>query len=171
MARASLAHRSRTISADRTSTRPEDPRCPSDLTAGLGSAALFAAVALLTIPSRKLPLGADLVVLTAIVAVSAWLGTPAGALAATGVGWLLLDGFLVDQQGALRWHGPPDLVRLLVLVGVAISVSSVRAAMVQLPPLERRHRIAERPRAEPAPRSTGWYAAPLLRHPRESPRA
>lgn len=36
-----------------------------------------------------------------------------------GLGWLLVDGFLVDRLGQLSWHGPADLLRLLLLAGVA----------------------------------------------------
>jgi hypothetical protein len=40
-------------------------------------------------------------------------------LAAAGMGWLFVNGFLVNHLGQLGWHGLPDLWRLLLLVGVA----------------------------------------------------
>jgi hypothetical protein len=32
------------------------------------------------------------------------------------LGWLVVNGFLVDRLGELSWHGSPDLYRLLLLV-------------------------------------------------------
>jgi hypothetical protein len=32
------------------------------------------------------------------------------------LGWLVVNGFLVDRMGELSWHGSPDLLRLMLLV-------------------------------------------------------
>lgn len=41
------------------------------------------------------------------------------AVAVLVLGWLVMNGFLVDKYGLLEWHGPVDLARLLILAGAA----------------------------------------------------
>ena len=56
-----------------------------------------------------------------VVATGSWgqrLGT---GLAAAGMGWLFVNGFLVNQLGVLRWSGTGDLWRLLLLLAVAFA--------------------------------------------------
>jgi len=43
------------------------------------------------------------------------------ALTTAGMGWLFLNGFLVDQHSELAWHGSADLVRLVVLAFAALA--------------------------------------------------
>jgi hypothetical protein len=44
----------------------------------------------------------------------------AAGLLVAGTGWRLVDGFVVDDDGLLAWHGVADAVRLGVLVAVAL---------------------------------------------------
>jgi hypothetical protein len=44
----------------------------------------------------------------------------AAGLLVAGTGWLLVNGFIVDDFGLLAWHGLADAVRLGVLAAVAM---------------------------------------------------
>jgi hypothetical protein len=48
------------------------------------------------------------------------------ALAAAGVGWLVLNGFVVHDFGVLGFDGAPDVARLGLLVGLATAASRAR---------------------------------------------
>lgn len=54
-----------------------------------------------------------------VVAVGSWGQTGRTLLAAGGMGWLFVNGFLVNRWGDLRWQGTGDLWRLLLLLAVA----------------------------------------------------
>jgi hypothetical protein len=48
------------------------------------------------------------------------------ALAAALVGWLVIDGFVVHSVGVLGFDGTPDVARLGLLVGLAMTASRAR---------------------------------------------
>ena len=48
------------------------------------------------------------------------------ALCAAGVGWLVVNGFVVHSVGVLGFDGAPDTVRLILLVVLAVAASRVR---------------------------------------------
>ncbi len=48
------------------------------------------------------------------------------ALACSGIGWLLVTGFVVNAYGELHLTGPADGVRLAILALVALVASEVR---------------------------------------------
>jgi hypothetical protein len=54
-------------------------------------------------------------------------------VAVPGLAWVFFLGFLVDQQGELRWHGAVDLLRLGVLVGASLLGSAVGTPAGQRP--------------------------------------
>lgn len=47
-------------------------------------------------------------------------------IAVAGVAWLLVNGFVVNQLGTLHLDGFPDLLRAVLLLGVALTVTGVR---------------------------------------------
>lgn len=48
-------------------------------------------------------------------------GDMLAALATAVIGWLILNGMLIDQHAVLHWHGTADVVRLAVLGGAALA--------------------------------------------------
>ena len=54
-----------------------------------------------------------------VVALGSWRQTTPTLLVAAGMGWLFVNGFLVNHLGQLGWDGLPDLWRLLLLTAVA----------------------------------------------------
>jgi hypothetical protein len=50
----------------------------------------------------------------------------ATALCAAGVGWLVVNGFVVHRLGVLGFDGVPDTVTLALLVGLGVAASRVR---------------------------------------------
>ena len=105
------------------------PGASAGIDIALGAAVVvFAAVAAAVLPAGDT--GWRLVVVA--VALGLFSAVTADALAAafvTGLAWLVVNGFLVDQYGQLSWHGWADLVRLLVLVaaaGVGVALSPSR---------------------------------------------
>jgi hypothetical protein len=87
------------------------------------------------------------------------------AAVTVGVAFLLFDGFVVDHQGDLAWHGDPDLVRLAVLAGGALlglAAGALRLALQNHP--NRTPPIPAHPRAPlPRPRPRVEAAATDLR--------
>jgi len=75
--------------------------------------------------------------MTVTVLVLAWWSTVGGAVLSAGLGWLMLNGFVVNQYGALSWHGNSDVINLAVLVGVAVLTAAVRSVQLSLHPSRR----------------------------------
>jgi hypothetical protein len=48
------------------------------------------------------------------------------ALGAAGIGWMVVNGFVVHHFGVLGFDGTPDVARLLVLVALALVATRVR---------------------------------------------
>jgi hypothetical protein len=116
---------------------------PSGLALGAAFALMLATVALFTAATPRPAPAGGLAAVAAIIAATAWLSRVDAALAAAGLGWLMVNGFFVDRYGELGWHGAGDLVRLGVLVGTALVTSALRGQR-QLPmrprmALPRRH--------------------------------
>jgi hypothetical protein len=64
--------------------------------------------------------------LVALLVAAASLRMRAGtALAAAGVGWLVVDGFVTHRYGSLGYDGAHDLLRLALLAGVAMIATRV----------------------------------------------
>lgn len=70
-----------------------------------------------------LPLTVGLLTVLLVVGIGSWQQSRPAVLAAAGMGWLFVNGFLVNHLGVLRWEGPGDFWRLLALVAVAWSVA------------------------------------------------
>lgn len=96
---------------------------PSGSLVGVGFAMLVAATGVAAIAFGPHQAAGRLAVLTVVVggfAVAA--GDVMAALATAGIGWLFLNGLLVDQHAGLRWHATAaGLVRLAVLFGAALA--------------------------------------------------
>lgn len=54
------------------------------------------------------------------VLVLSWWSSPAAAATSAIVAFLFVDGFAFDSSGILVWHGEADLLRLVVLIGLAV---------------------------------------------------
>ncbi|WP_238007407.1 hypothetical protein KZZ52_19255 [Dactylosporangium sp. AC04546] len=95
-------------------------RMPTGIGVALGAAGAVIAALLaagITAPPEHT---ARLAVLAAEVAATGWVTRDLGAAyATTGIAWLLLNGFLINELGMLSWHGPSDALRLAVLAGAA----------------------------------------------------
>jgi hypothetical protein len=85
-----------------------------------GGAALivFAALGAAAVPASD-PWWRLAVMAAAVGAFTALTGDRLASAAVVILAWLVANGFLVDQYGQLEWHGPADLVRLLLLSGAA----------------------------------------------------
>lgn len=75
--------------------------------------------------------------LIVVVAIS-WWSSPATASLVAVVGFLFANGFAFDSGGSLEWHGEPDLLRLVILLGLALTVSVLGYGRVE----RSRHRVA-----------------------------
>jgi K+-sensing histidine kinase KdpD len=137
--------------------RTGDPRCPDAYGLAIAYGALLVLIAVLSALRAHLGLPAQTTVVVAGVAVLAWWVRPWAALGAAGLGWLFLNGFLVNRQGDLRWHGRDDTVRIVLLAGVAVAVSAARS--VQLA----RQRYRRIPPSWPVPQLDGTAPDETLR--------
>jgi hypothetical protein len=106
-----------------------DPRLPD---AFVGVAALAATLLASSIVVEAGHISSDtaLAVMAAAVGLVAWWCRPRAAAVPAVCGMLMLNGFFVDRSGDLHWHGWADVVRLVVLFGVAAVVSLSRAALI-----------------------------------------
>jgi hypothetical protein len=43
----------------------------------------------------------------------------------------MLNGFVADQYGELRWHGSSDVVRMVVLFGCGVAVTAMRSVQLR----------------------------------------
>jgi hypothetical protein len=91
-------------------------RTPVGINLAAGTAMVVAAALLAaTIPATDT--GWRFAVVAVVVGVFAALTLDQLALAGVALlGWLVVNGFLVDRSGELSWHGSPDLYRMLLLL-------------------------------------------------------
>lgn len=109
------------------SQRPADSfrQCPVGVGLAMSCGVLFAVAALLS-PWHGAPHGAvDLAVLGALVGVAGVLLSTPTALGAAVFSALLLNGFLIDRDGTLQWHGWVELTRLGLLLAAALAGSAL----------------------------------------------
>jgi hypothetical protein len=109
-----------------------DPMPPNAYAIGIAFTTTLVVAAVLGEASRWGSGGYGLAVMAAAVGVAAWWCRPWVGLCAGALGWLMFNGFVVDQFGALAWHGRSDAVRLGTLLAIAVAVSLVRAVTVAL---------------------------------------
>lgn len=114
----------------------DDPRCPNAYGLGLAFGVFLVITGVLDAVRNHLGVNSATGVMVGGVVVLAWWVRPWAALAAPALAWLFLNGFLVNRNGELRWHGAADTARLALLTGAAFIVTVVRS--VQL--LRRRFR-------------------------------
>jgi K+-sensing histidine kinase KdpD len=58
-----------------------------------------------------------------VVVATAWWSAPATGVVVALVGFLFVNGFALDSNGTLAWHGESDLLRLVSMVALAVTVS------------------------------------------------
>jgi hypothetical protein len=66
-----------------------------------------------------------------VVSLTGWFGSWQATLATAGVAWLMVNGFIEDRYGDLRWHGEADAVLLGVLLGCGAAVACLREAQIR----------------------------------------
>jgi K+-sensing histidine kinase KdpD len=97
----------------------------------MGFAVMLTLTAVLGQLRHVLSTATAFVVLAVVVALCAWFMGWAALLFTAGFGWLVFNGFVVDGDGTLRWHGGSDLLRLGVLLGCAIGVAALRSMQLR----------------------------------------
>jgi hypothetical protein len=120
-------------SPDRSSPDRLPPQAPLGISVGIGAAAVVAAAfADAVVPHRLVSL--RWLLLTLVVAGFAlWAADTVATVIIAGLAFVLANGFLVNHQGELSWHGQADLWRLAVLVvaaglGLALGYARSRRA-------------------------------------------
>jgi hypothetical protein len=109
-----------------------DPMPPNAYAIGIAFTATLVVAALLGESGRWPAGGLGLAVMAATVGVSAWWCRPLMSVIAGALGWLMFNGFVLDQSGTLGWHGSSDALRLSILLAVAVSIGLARAATVAM---------------------------------------
>jgi K+-sensing histidine kinase KdpD len=108
-----------------------EARVPSAFAAAIGFAVMLTLTAVLGQLRHVLSAATAFVVLAVAVALCASFMGWAALLFTAGFGWLLFNGFVVDGDGTLHWHGGSDLLRLAVLLGSAIGVAALRSMQLR----------------------------------------
>ncbi|HVT97797.1 MAG TPA: DUF4118 domain-containing protein [Acidobacteriaceae bacterium] len=106
-----------------------DSRVPASIAAGIAFTATLVSATALAAAHAAAPVA--LGVMVVIVTLSGWLVTWSGAVVTAALAWLMLNGFVTDRYGVLRWHGHRDLVELAVLFASATTVATVRATRIR----------------------------------------
>jgi nitroreductase len=111
-----------TVHAERRETPAEAPvrRVVWSGAGGRLFAAYWLSLAVVDLPAPGPVLVAGVLLVVAVCSVRQGLVT---AVAAAGIGWLFVTGFVVDRLGELTWHGSADAVRLLLLVAAAAATA------------------------------------------------
>lgn len=107
-----------------------DPRVETGVAAPAGLVATFAAAAAMSPLRPSVTVVAGTVVMAVVVSLTGWFGSWAATLATVGVAWLMLNGFIEDRYGELRWHGWTDVVVLGVLLVCGAAVASLRHVQI-----------------------------------------
>jgi hypothetical protein len=95
---------------------------PAELLIGVGFAVIIVATVVAAIMfGPHQPVGRLTMLAVAVGGFAAVAGDTLAALATAVIGWLFLNGMLIDQHAVLRWHGTADVVRLAVLGGAALA--------------------------------------------------
>lgn len=106
-----------------------DPRIQPSFAVGLAFAATMTAAVVLSSANVRPP--AALAVMAGIAALSGWIFEWSGALVTAGLAWLMLNGFVADRYGELRWHGHRDIVAAIVLTGSAAAAGALRGLQIR----------------------------------------
>jgi hypothetical protein len=109
-----------------------DPMPPNAYAIGIAFTATLVAAALLGDSGRWAAGGLGMALMAATVGVSAWWCRPLTSVIAGALGWLMFNGFVIDQSGTLGWHGNSDALRLGLLLVVALSAAVARAVTVAM---------------------------------------
>jgi hypothetical protein len=97
-------------------TADPDERTPVGINLGIG-AAMIVGAGMVAAPIAAQHIGWRFAIVAVAVACFAVLTLDRLALAGVvALGWLVVNGFLVDRLGELSWHGSSDLYRLMLLV-------------------------------------------------------
>jgi hypothetical protein len=109
----------------------DDP-VPVGINVGIGSVAVVA-VALFAalLPTSDSGLRVGLLVLT-VGGFAAVTADPRATVFVAAIGYLVFDGFLINEMGKLSWHGTSDLRRVVVCVAavlVGLAVGTVRRSV------------------------------------------
>jgi hypothetical protein len=108
-----------------------DPRVQRGFAAPIGFAVTLTMAAVLSALRPHLSADVALAVMAGVVALSGWWAAWDAVLAAAGFAWLMLNGFVADQLGELRWHGSSDVVRMVVLFGCGVAVTAMRSVQLR----------------------------------------
>jgi K+-sensing histidine kinase KdpD len=123
------------------STRPSTPETNScwsnDYGLGLAFLVLLMLTAALVTLGHLIGTATATAIVLAVLAVLGWKLRLAAATASGVIAWSLLNGFVIDQQGDLHWHGRADLLRLVLLIASSFGAGlarSVRRRYRRIPP-------------------------------------
>lgn len=125
-----------------------DPRLPLGVVLFVGLMASWVVAVPLSLARTALPWAVALAVMAAVVATVSWWGHPGAGLGVAGMGWLMLNGFVVHQYGNLGWDGRRDIVRLATLLLTATAAAGAHGLL-----LGRQRRRVPRTWGIPHPRS------------------
>lgn len=134
-----------------------DPRLPLGLTLPLGFVATFVAAVPLGLSRGWLLAVGGLAGMAAVVAAVSWTARAGAAACIAGMGWLMLDGFVVHRYGDLAWNGGRDPRRLTVLLAAALAASIGRALLLAVRSRHPAESLLPRPRT---PGDDGFDRAP-----------
>jgi hypothetical protein len=111
------------LQSDLWHTRPEplpERNPPTGIAIALGSAIIVvSAFVSAAVPASAGAVRIGLVAL-ALAGFAALTINPVAVTAVGGLGFVVFDGFLVNQLGELSWHGPADVRRLMVLAAAGV---------------------------------------------------
>ena len=109
-----------------------DPRLPDAFVGMLAFGATLAVAVALARAGTGVGWGTQLAVMAVTVALVSWCCRVLPSLLVAVLGWLMLNGIVVNGGGRLGWDGRDDAIRVGVLLGAGLAAALARAFELRL---------------------------------------
>ena len=109
-----------------------DPRLPDAFVGMVAFGATLAVAVALARAGTAVGWGTQLAAMAVTVALLSWWSRVLPSLFVSVIGWLMLNGIVVNGAGRLGWDGHEDPIRIGVLLGVGLAVALARTLELHL---------------------------------------
>jgi hypothetical protein len=109
-----------------------DPRLPDSFVGMVAFGATLAVAVALARAGAAVGWSTQLAAMAATVALLSWWCRVLPSLFVSVIGWLMLNGIVVNGAGRLGWDGHQDPIRIAVLLGAGLVVALVRTLELRL---------------------------------------
>jgi K+-sensing histidine kinase KdpD len=138
-----LHDRSTGFEPQRERISASDPRLPDAFVGMVAFGATLAVAVALARAGTAVGWGTQLAVMSVTVALLSWWSRVLPSVFVSVIGWLMLNGIVVNGAGRLGWDGHQDVIRVGVLLGAGLAAALARTLELQLRSLPTRSPAVE----------------------------